>query len=53
MNEPLVASLAILKVNWDRGQDYVANYVPFVAECLRKAPHDEISLAVRTPRQPA
>jgi len=45
VNEPLVVSLAILKVNWDRGQDYVANYVPFVGECLRKAPQDEISLA--------
>ncbi len=45
MNEPLVISLAILKVNWDRGQDYIANYVPFVGECLRKAPQDEVSLA--------
>src|SRR5437899_4217755 len=45
MAERLVTSLAILKVNWDKGRDYIANYVPFVAECLRKAPHPEVSLA--------
>src|SRR6266581_9779061 len=45
MAERLVTSLAILKVNWDKGRDYIANYVPFVAECLRKAPQPEVSLA--------
>jgi hypothetical protein len=27
------ASLAILKANWDKGHDYIDNFVPFVAEC--------------------
>lgn len=30
-----IASLAILKVNWDRGRDYINNFVPFVLEALR------------------
>lgn len=45
MVESVITSLAILKVNWDRlGQDYIENFVPFVAECLRNAPQPEISL---------
>jgi len=40
-----VASLAILKVNWDTlGKDYVENFVPLVAECLREATDDTVSL---------
>jgi len=40
-----IASLAILKVNYDEhGTDYVENFVPFVAEGLRRQPHDVISL---------
>jgi|WetSurSiteA1Bulk_404760.scaffolds.fasta_scaffold11546_2 hypothetical protein len=42
--EHLITSLAILKVNWDRGHDYIDNFVPFVAECLRNATKDIISL---------
>lgn len=43
--EHLITSLAILKVNWDRGHDYIDNFVPFVAECLRNATEDIISLS--------
>jgi len=42
--EHVITSLAILKVNWDRGYDYIENFVPFVAECLRIAPQPEVSL---------
>src|SRR6266566_3761509 len=44
MSERLITSLALLKVNWDRGLDYIENFVPFVAECLRQAHTSEISL---------
>jgi len=40
----LFTSLAIIKVNWEQGQDYIENFVPFVAECLRSAPQPEVSL---------
>lgn len=42
--EKLVASLAMLKVNWDQGFDYIENFVPFIAECLRLSPQSEVSL---------
>ncbi len=43
--EHALTSLAILKVNWDRkGADYIENFVPFVAECLKLAPQAEVSL---------
>lgn len=44
MSEHVITSLAILKANWDEGLDYIENFVPFVAECLRTAPQDEVSL---------
>ncbi len=44
MSGPVIPSLAILKVNWDAGKDYIENFVPFIAECLRTAPHTEVSL---------
>lgn len=44
MTERVITSLAILKVNWDAGRDYVGNFLPFAAECLRTAPQAEISL---------
>jgi uncharacterized membrane protein len=45
MSSNSLASLAILKVNYDEhGTDYVENFVPFVAEGLRRQPHDLISL---------
>jgi len=39
-----LTSLAILKVNWDKGQDYIQNFVPFVAEAVRRADQDEVSI---------
>lgn len=45
--EKSLVSLAILKVNWDaKGADYIENFVPFVAESLRLAEGDVVSLAV-------
>lgn len=43
MFDQLIASLAILKVNYDKGQDYIGNFVPIVAESLRSAPRPEVS----------
>jgi hypothetical protein len=40
----LVPSMAILKVNWDEGRDYIENFVPFIAECIRTAPQPEVCL---------
>jgi hypothetical protein len=45
MHRTVIASLAILKVNWDAGGDYIENFVPFVAECLRTAAQPEVSWA--------
>lgn len=42
--ERALASLAILKVEWDRGRDYIDCFVPFVAESLRSMNAREISL---------
>lgn len=39
-----IASLAILKVNSDAGADYIDNFVPFVAEAMRRSSTDLISL---------
>ena len=44
MARDLVPSLAILKVNWDEGRDYIENFVPFIAECIRMAPQPEVCL---------
>jgi hypothetical protein len=43
--ESALTSLAILKVNHDQNRDYISNFVPFVAQVLRDAPQDEISLS--------
>jgi hypothetical protein len=32
-----IATLAILKVNWDEQRDYIGNFVPLVAHCLRES----------------
>lgn len=40
----VIATLAILKVNSDNGADYIDNFVPFVAECLRTSPDDVVSI---------
>lgn len=42
--EVALASLAILKVNWDtHGRDHIANFLPFVCDALRGLPQDEIA----------
>lgn len=40
-----ISALAVIKVNWDQDKDYIANFVPIVAHCLRRGEHDEISLS--------
>jgi len=45
MKRSTIASLAILKVNFEvQGRDYIDNFVPLVAECLRLSPDDVVSL---------
>jgi hypothetical protein len=39
-----VSALAVIKVNWDDNKDYIANFVPVVAHCIRRAEHDTVSL---------
>lgn len=42
---PTISSLALLKVNYDRRRrDYFDNFVPMVAECLRRCSEDVVSL---------
>lgn len=43
MSTPVLLSLALLKANWDLQQkDYLDNFVPLVAECIRLAEHDAV-----------
>ena len=45
MPNPAIISLAVLKVNWDvLRKDYLENFVPLVAECIRHSSEDVISL---------
>jgi len=45
MTSRAVISLAILKVNWDELKtDYLENFVPIVAECIRLSQEDVVSL---------
>jgi len=45
MISPTIISLAILKVNWDQlGKDYLENFVPTVAECIRLSRDDVVSV---------
>lgn len=37
MPDELIPSLAVIKANFDRRHDYVENFVPFTADCLRRA----------------
>ncbi len=39
-----ISALAVIKVNWDDDKDYIANFVPIVAHCLRSGDRDEISM---------
>jgi hypothetical protein len=46
MPNPAIISLAVLKVNWDVSRkDYLENFVPMVAECIRRSPDEVVSLA--------
>jgi hypothetical protein len=38
-----IASLAIIKVNFDRRQSYIENFAPFLRHCLAKAESDVVS----------
>lgn len=40
-----LAALAILKVNWDERKDYIANFLPIVAHCIRQADGDVVAIA--------
>lgn len=44
MSNPTIISLSVLQVNWDRGQDYLGSFLPFLVECLKDAPAREVSL---------
>ncbi|MBO0361034.1 hypothetical protein J0X19_23950 [Hymenobacter sp. BT186] len=41
----ILSSLAILRVQNGNGQDYLQNFVPFLAECIRKCSNDTVTLA--------
>lgn len=46
MRQATLASLAILKVNWDnKGHDYADNFLPFVLEAIQRAERPEISVS--------
>ena len=40
----LLYSLAILKVEWDAGRDYIQSFLPFVLEALRSSDKPYISI---------
>jgi hypothetical protein len=39
-----ISALAVVKVNWDDSKDYIANFVPIIAHCIRRGEHDAISV---------
>ena len=41
----VLTSLAILKVQVGQGQDFLQNFIPFVAECVRADPSDVVTVA--------
>lgn len=43
MNQRTLSSLAIIKVNWDRGRGYSENFLPFIAEILKTAKTEVVS----------
>lgn len=45
MISPALTSLAVLKVNADRGGDYISTFVPFVAAALFQSESDVISIS--------
>jgi len=45
MSNRTIISLGILKVNWDNfKKDYIENFVPLVAECIKNSEDDVVSL---------
>lgn len=45
ITNPTILSMALLKVNWDYSRkDYLENFVPIVAECIRLSQEDVVSL---------
>lgn len=44
MENNIIISYAILKVNYDERKDYIENFVPMFLECIRVAENDIISL---------
>jgi hypothetical protein len=38
-----VAALAVVKVSWDDNKDYIANFIPIIAHCIREAEADAVS----------
>lgn len=41
----VLTSLAILKVQVGQGQDFLQNFIPFVAECVRTDPSDVVTVS--------
>jgi hypothetical protein len=39
-----ISALAVIKVNWEENKDYIANFIPIVAHCIRRGEHDAISI---------
>lgn len=39
-----LATLRILKANWNAGRSWLDNFLPFVAECLRTSPSPSVTL---------
>lgn len=50
MLEEHITSLAMIKVNYDKGRNYIDNFVPFVAEVIKKSPHAEVAMAELQPK---
>ena len=44
MSTSAALSLAVLKVNWEQGKDFLDNFVLLVAECIRVSQFDVISV---------
>src|SRR5215217_7858867 len=45
MVSPTISSLALLKANYETyRKDYFENFVPMVAECIRRSPEDVVSV---------
>ncbi len=47
--DPALISFAIIKVNWDHRHNYIENFVPMVAVCLRSVPESDIPLPISLP----